>query len=239
MRKNFILVITLAVLLFPVMSAPADGAGTITGRMLMKDGTPISGGIVIFFDLQGESPPAPERYIRPPDYVADLENDGSFSLRVPPGEYYIGAVKWQDGQPGPPRKGDVFFMVKDERSMLRSVEVTENGLVELGDMAAGEIYNPDLTTATRVSGTVRDKQGNPVAKIIIAAVPAGQGDKSSLFLAPDTGSDGTYTLRLPGGGSYKLGIWTTNSADEARRSFTKTIQIDSGDWLLNVDLQLD
>lgn len=48
MRKNFILVITLAVLLFPVMSAPADGAGTITGRMLMKDGTPISGGIVIF-----------------------------------------------------------------------------------------------------------------------------------------------------------------------------------------------
>ena len=41
MRKNFILVITLAVLLFPVMSAPADGAGTITGRMLMKDGTPI------------------------------------------------------------------------------------------------------------------------------------------------------------------------------------------------------
>jgi hypothetical protein len=51
MRKNFILVITLAVFLFPVMSAPADGAETITGRMLMKDGTPISGGIVIFFDL--------------------------------------------------------------------------------------------------------------------------------------------------------------------------------------------
>jgi hypothetical protein len=51
MRKNFILVITLAVLLFSVMSAPADGAETITGRMLMKDGTPISGGIVIFFDL--------------------------------------------------------------------------------------------------------------------------------------------------------------------------------------------
>jgi hypothetical protein len=77
--------------------------------MLKKDGTPISGGIVIFFDLQGESPPAPESYVRPPDYVADLENDGSFSLGVPPGEYYIGAVKWQDGQPGPPRKGDVFF----------------------------------------------------------------------------------------------------------------------------------
>jgi len=73
MRKNFILVITLAVLLFPVMSAPADGAGTITGRMLMKGGTPISGGIVIFFDLQGESPPAPESYVRPPDYVADLK----------------------------------------------------------------------------------------------------------------------------------------------------------------------
>ena len=48
MQKNFILVITLAVLLFPVMSAPADWAGTITGRMLMKDGTPISGGIVFF-----------------------------------------------------------------------------------------------------------------------------------------------------------------------------------------------
>ena len=219
------------------------GAGTISGRMLMKDGTPISGGVVIFYDLQNGSPPAPEKYyFRPPDYGGDINNDGSFHMVLPQGTYNIGAIKRQDGRRGPPGEGDLFFILKDKDLKLLPVEIPAKGLIELGDIAAGKIHRPvsdPLIPLAIVSGTVRDKQGKTVKDVTVAAVPLHQRLKNAFYFSQDTGREGTFKLKLPSGSVYILGIWEGESAGEARKTFTKKIQIDSGDWLLNVDLQLD
>lgn len=240
MRMTSLFSSVLLIFLLLVSAAQEVGAATITGRMLMKDGTPISGGVVIIYDLQNGSPPAPEKYyFRPPDYGRDINNDGSFHMVLPQGTYNIGAIKRQDGRRGPPGEGDLFFILKDKDLKLLPVEIPAKGLIELGDIAAGKIHRPvsdPLIPLAIVSGTVRDKQGKPVIDVTVAAVPVHQRIKNALYFSQDTGREGTFKLKLPSGRIYILGIWEGESADEARKIFTKKIQVDSGGSMKGVDL---
>jgi hypothetical protein len=207
--------------------------------MLMKNGSPISGAIVIVFDLKNGPPPDSEKYFRTPDYVEDTTTDGNFRIVLPQGEYFIGAIKRRDGSGGPPSEGDIFFVLKDESLKLRSIQVPSKGLVELGDIAAGKIHRPvsdPLIPLAIVSGTVRDKHGKTVKDVTVAAVPLHQRLKNAFYFSQDTGREGTFKLKLPSGRVYILGIWEGESADEARKIFTKKIQIDSGGSMKGVDL---
>ena len=120
----------------------AARGGTVTGRMLMKTGEPIAGGTVIIFNSEAGPPPDPNQEIRPPDFTRELDNKGKFKLELPAGTYYFGAIKWQDGGPGPPESGDIFFIAD------KVVRVPGKGLVDLGDLAKGEFFQgvPDPQT---------------------------------------------------------------------------------------------
>ena len=121
-------------LFLPGLPMEAD-AGTISGTMQMKDGAPMANGMAIFFDSSQGPPPVPGKQFRPPDLTEHLDEEGSFNVQMKEGEYYFGAVLWLKGDdPGPPRPGDSFFVIRD-----RTVVIPEEGLVELGVVAEGEI----------------------------------------------------------------------------------------------------
>ena len=64
-----------------------------------------------------------------------LDTEGRINMKINAGEYYLGAVKWLDGHgPGPPEPGDSFFIIRD-----RTIVIPENGLVDLGVVAEGEV----------------------------------------------------------------------------------------------------
>lgn len=240
LRANLFIPVTFLILLLVVSTVLEAETATVSGRMLMKNGTPLSGGIAVAFDLQSGLPPAPERYFRPPDYQEKIQSDGSFQLLLPQGEYAIGAVKRKDGKAGPPGEGDVYFIMKDENLNLKHVVVPEKGHVGLGDLAAGEIFRPVADPAhpvTSVSGRVTDKQGNPVQGIIVSAVLTRQGMQNMLFFSPETDSGGMYALHLPFGGTYNLGIWEGGPPGDAGKNFTNSIRIDTGEALPGIDLQ--
>ena len=235
---------TTVILALILISSTAQGAGaaTISGRMLMKNGIPISGGIAIAFDLKSSLPPAPEKYFQPPDYTEKIQNDGSFQMLLPQGEYSIGAIKRRDGRARPPREGDILFILRDGNQNIKRIVVPEKGHIELGDLAAGEIFRPvsdPLYRYTTVTGRVTDVQGKPAKDVIVSAVLIKQGVKDMLFFAQEPDSNGNYILKLPFGDTYKLGIWeTTGSPEVASKNFKKKIQIKTGDTLQNLDLQM-
>ncbi len=237
---GFTTTIIMAMLLL-ISTAQGVGAATISGRMLMKNGTPLSGGIALAFDLQIGIPPAPKKYFRLPDYTEQIQNNGSFRLHLPQGEYAIGAVKRRDGKAGPPQDGDIFFLLRDEQRNIKRVAVPNNDHVDLGDMAAEEIFRPvsdPLDTITSVSGTVTDSTGTPVSGAIVSAVLVRKGVKDMLFFSQETNNSGIYLLKLPLGDTYNLGIWETGPPEDASKNFNKTIQLETGNTLQNVDLQM-
>lgn len=126
-------IIIVFLLLIPVMSE----AGTVKGRMLMRDGTTsFANGMVLFFDARKGLPPDPHVEKRSPEYAEILDSEGKFDLALPPGEYYFGAIKRQDAEFGPPQPGDMFFINRDW-----TITVTLEENVELGDITLGEIFN--------------------------------------------------------------------------------------------------
>lgn len=232
----------LCITLLAFMAVVKDsGAATVTGRMLMQDGTPLSGGFAVAFDLQNSLPPDPARYLQPPASIAEIDEDGSFTLDLAPGRYAIAAIKRRDGHSGPPREGDIFFAMEDVNGLVREVDVPEHGRVKLGDLAGGRIFRPvsdPLHPTTSVSGTVRDKQGNPAAGMAVGAVLAGQGRAEMVFFSQESDRRGRYTLLLPHGGSYRLGVWQNNSLEDAARRFTLPLEIETAGTRTDIDLHM-
>jgi len=232
--------VPLMALLLILTVAQDIGAATVSGRMLMQDGSPLSGGIAVAFDLRNNLPPDPEKYIQPPDYAAEIQGDGSFMLHLPQGQYYIGAIQRHNGELGPPREGDVFLLLRDEKLNSKHIEVHDNGTVDLGDLAAGETFratSDPMHTYTSVSGRVTDTQGNPARDVTVAALLVNKDQKDMLFTAYGTDSNGEYMLKLPFGGTYNLGILDAGPHDEdTLNKFSKVIHIRTGDMLQHVDL---
>ena len=109
-------------------------AGTVTGVMQMKDGTPMAGGKVIVFNGDEGPPPQLSEDSEGPEIVEDLNNEGAFKIKLNAGMYYFGAIQWLDGQgPGKPMKGDNFFMMR-----AQPVQVPAEGEIDLGVVAQGE-----------------------------------------------------------------------------------------------------
>ncbi len=118
-----------------LLEASPAWAGTVTGTMLMKDGTPMAGGKVIIFVGDEGPPPQLSNDFREPDFVEDLNNEGIFWIQLDAGTYYFGAVQWNEGRgPGKPGKGDIFFLMSD-----KPIQVPAEGLIKLGTNALGEI----------------------------------------------------------------------------------------------------
>ena len=181
--------------------------GTVTGKLTHKTGTPLSGGLVFFFNQASGPPPSPEDYWRVPDEIADLDNDGRFSTQLLEGVYYLGGIQRVGAREvGPPIEGDLFLVNRDPQGKARTFTVKAGQQQDLGTISGALPFGKTMKRPgiTGIEGVVVGPEDKPVAGVFVFAflTPAMVG--RPLFVSEKTGPDGRFLLRLAEGGDYYL-----------------------------------
>ena len=180
----------------------------VSGVMMMKDGSPVADGTVLFFSEAAGPPPRENRYMRTPENIAATDSRGEFSVELPEGKYYIGGMKYMTAKwGGPPREGDMFFISRDESDSPKIYVIKENGHIDIGPVSEAATYKRITAEKdiTAIEGTVHDEYGNPVEDVVVFAywTPAMDG---LAFVSDYTVGDGRYIIRVHKGGKYYLMI---------------------------------
>lgn len=181
--------------------------GTVTGRVLVKGGTPLSWGEIMLYDAAAGPPPMPEKYDRIPDIIRIIDADGMFKVDMPPGRYYLGAIKRMSGErSGPPREGDYVVKDRDAKGRPKEYIVKPGQLYDIGTISgAVPLRTQDISeraVTTAIIGKVTDTEGKPVANAVVLAFVSPAPKGRPLFLSEKTDSDGAYVLRLTAGTYY-------------------------------------
>jgi hypothetical protein len=178
--------------------------GTIEGHLYVN-GKVLPNAIVAFFNKKGGQPPVAGSTRRVPDMVGRADAKGKFSIRLLPGWYYMGAMIRARGKgPGPPRKGEKFYFIKNNRGRLRAMAVKAGALTKAGRV---EGLKPgafkEFSKFMTIEGQVLDPNGKPVAGALILLK-----DKSSAprpqYIAPPSAKDGTFVIKVPPGSYYLI-----------------------------------
>ena len=140
MKKRVLLLLTILLLLpltVPAQEAgkAGDAIGMLSGQIVNDAGVPLPGGVVSFFFSEKGSPMVGTTH-RLPDMVGRMDTQGRFALKLAPGTYYIGALVITDpGRgPGPPRKGELFYFVRDAEGKMREFAVKANEAMDVGKL---------------------------------------------------------------------------------------------------------
>lgn len=210
-RKNLFYIFLFLVLFSTEISGQENGPGKITGRITGVNGESMSGGLVSFFNLLTGPPPSREKYWRVPDLFTAIKQDGGFSMELPPGKYYLGAIKRASGSKelGPPEEGDLFYAASENGGSPRAYEVKSGQETDLGTIAAAAPFSKkevDYKNVTAVEGTVIDPEGHPVAGALVFAYVNPSMTGRPLFVSEKTGTDGKFMLRVSGAGTYYLKV---------------------------------
>ena len=172
----------------------------------------MAGGTVGIFAKKSGPPPSPQQYLRLPNHVADLDQEGRFSIKIPVGEFYIGAMlshpdKFVDG---PPQEGDFILTIKDKDNNPKLFSVQENSYIDLGSIKGGISFLPEegQMIHTAIRGTIFNESGDWAKGIRLVARKESSGQETpASFVSQPSAKDGFFFLRLPGGGTYKLSIY--------------------------------
>ncbi len=199
------------ILFFHIVSGQEIKTGTITGQLMTKGGVPLSGGQAFFFNDASGPPPSAEKYWRIPDYVTHIDDQGKFSLDLPEGTYYLGAIKRVSNEKiGPPKEGDYFFASTDDKGLPKSYAVKNGRKSDIGTIAAAVPFQKSASKPgveiTSVEGTILDTTGTPVEGALVFAYTARTMVGKPLFASERTGKDGHYSLRVHGNGKYYLRV---------------------------------
>jgi hypothetical protein len=170
---------------------------TVTGKFVVRDGGSMAGGQVLFFDKQTGPIPDFNKYTRLPDIFGKIDSEGTFSIQIPPGTYYIGAIKRLSGERmGLPETGDYRYLERDASGAARHRTFKDNERIDLGTMEAVRLKKKDLpaTASTAIEGTVMDIAGKPVDNVLVFAFV--NFERRPLFVSGRTEKDGKYVLRV-------------------------------------------
>lgn len=193
-------------------AAQADNAktGTVTGRLALPGGMPVAGSPVFFFNGDTGPPPAPDLYWRIPNRTATTDEDGVFRADIPEGRYYISTVKRNpDRRQRNPRGDEFIHLSLDPEGRPKPVYISAGSVRDLGVIpvqqhAAGRHAATEQITA--VEGVISDESERPVAGSVVYAYINRQLRGEPLFVSDSTASDGRYTLRVSGEGTYYLQV---------------------------------
>ncbi len=189
----------LLLFLFLPQQVPAEeDPGQVTGR-IQVEGVETYRGVASVWDVAGGKVPDPRRYIVIPSAMAALEADGSFTLTVAPGTYYLGAiVRFTPGPPlGPPRLGDRVFLSPDGAGEYFKVEVRGGETVDVGTRSGGWEYEGFAPEADHgIRGIVRDTAGEPVADLLVFGFADPSMSLQPVGVSDRTDAQGLYLLRL-------------------------------------------
>lgn len=181
--------------------------GTVTGRILLKDGTPLSWGQIMFFDYLTGPPPVPSKYERTPDISKTMDAEGRFKVEVPEGRYYIGAVKRLSGDRlGPPQEGDYIFRSLDDKGKPKEYMIQADKVLDVGTFTgAFQITDKELgerRITTALKGTIVNQEWLPVPDAVVIAFTDPYLGKKPLFASNKSDKDGKYILPLTEGTYY-------------------------------------
>lgn len=184
---------------------------TITGQLMIKGDGPVAGGRVFFFNDASGPPPSKEKYWRIPDYVTDTDNSGKFSIELPEGKYYLGAIKTiSGGKIGPPAEGDIFYAGTDEQGKPKTYIIKQGLKTDIGVISEAAPFKRSVVKfgdgITAIEGTVLDGAGKPVEGALVFAFLSPTMVGRPLFASDRTGKDGKYILRVHEGGKYYLRV---------------------------------
>ena len=186
--------------------------GTISGQIMIKGDGPMAGGRVFFFKDSSGPPPSREKYWRIPDYMTDIDNRGKFSVELPEGKYYMGAIKKVSEKKniGPPDEGDLFFAGTNGKGMPKAYIIKQGEKTDVGVIAEAAPFKRSVVKfddgITAIEGMVIDKGAKPVEGALVFAFLSPSMVGRPLFASERTGKDGKYILRVHEGGKYYLRV---------------------------------
>lgn len=141
----------------------------------------------------------------PADFEAMVQNDGSYTLDLAAGDYYLVArARGVGGDSGPMRAGDSWAAHSDNPVHLREGELLHIDFRLQPMVRASQLrHGVSGSMATGFSGTLTDDEGHAVAGSYVMAYR--QGEKRG---RPDysavSGEDGHFILYVPAPGPYCL-----------------------------------
>jgi len=209
MKKVVYIFIVLSAFLFISGSVFSQEQSTcrFTGTLMSKDAVPMAGGLIHFFNIEKGPVPNPNRYWRVPDAIADLNEKGEFTIELPAGKYYMGAIKRVSGKKevGPPLVGDLFFISSDEKGAPKVYSVKQGEVVDIGTISEaipfkGWTMKDDITA---IEGKVLLNE-EPVEGALVFAYTAPRMFGKPDFVSDRADKKGNYVLRVPEGGVYYL-----------------------------------
>lgn len=190
---------------------PTEPGGIVSGRVMAKDKAPLANGIIYLFDAAQGPPPSMVKYWRVPDLIEGMDQDGSFTIPVPAGTYYLVATaRSAENAMGPPKDGDLFYYNADPGGEPQPLSVASGGTTDMGVIAGRYTFFQNLTKhddgITGVEGVIVDSEGNPVDGAMVFAFQPSTRTGRPLFVSETTGQNGRYLLRVHDGGTYYLKV---------------------------------
>ncbi|KAF0217380.1 MAG: hypothetical protein FD174_3346 [Geobacteraceae bacterium] len=207
-RLVSIAVVSLCILAVFGMSHAEDvKVGTVSGQLMIKGGGPMSGGMVFLYNIATGPPPSSDKYWRVPDFVAETDDKGRFSVELLEGKYCLGAIKREAKKLiGPPIEGDYLFISRDEKGTPREYVIKKGEKLDVGVIAEAVPYKRSVVKEgiTAIEGYVQDADGKPVEGVLVFAFVTPTIVGKPLFVSDKTAKDGKYILRVHAGGNYYL-----------------------------------
>ncbi len=179
-----------------------ENAGSLTGRIILEDGSPMPYGIVAFFEDVGGSGEHQDYGAtkRAPMMIAFIREDGRFETPLfPAGKYFLGALMQKRWVGGAPARGQKRFSAFDKDGTYRIFEVQAAEKTDIGTVTVREPNAfPGLKKRFSVSGRVIDDEGKGVAGAVVV-VKKDINDPKGVFISPETDDKGAYRLEISPG----------------------------------------
>ncbi len=209
MIKKCAILFSLIILLSAVsLYAEKIERGQISGQLMIKGGGPMSGGMIVFFKTETGPVPDPNRYLRIPDEVADMDEEGKFRVVLPAGKYFMGAVKRMSGDKiGPPQDGDYFFISQDPKGVPLVYAIEKDSNMNVGVISEAVPFKRVIPgDAAGITGVISDLNGSPVTGAIVFAYFTETMTGLPPFTSHRTGNDGRYFISMSHAGKYYLRV---------------------------------
>lgn len=185
--------------------------GTLSGKVMIKENTPMANGMVLLYNPLLGPPPHPYKYWRIPDMIVSTGQDGSFSLDLPEGTYYLMiAQKSSDDEIGPPSKDEFLYFHRDKEGNAAPLLIEAGKKLNLGTLATAFFWTADKVErdkgVTSASGVVTDDSGQPVKNVVVFAYLYREATGRPAFVSDRTDKDGKFIIRFYEGGTYFLKV---------------------------------
>jgi hypothetical protein len=224
-------------------SFPGEPGGAAVRGVVTADGAPVRDGYVSAYrDGAGGFREMPYAVSSP------TEGDGTFSLDLPPGRWYLVARKRAGGgAAGPLRPGDAFGYLPGNPLLVeggRSVSVALPVSLRKRGPAGGGVAPQEVAV---VEGRIVGVDGRPRRGVVAALYGKADRFGRPRFMSEPTGPDGAFRLPVSEPGKYYLGARTGYGGSPAPGdlqgkhdgSGEPSVTVREGDRLVGVEIVVE